>query len=126
MGPVGAFYTRWLHVVALSPGARRLALERLAQAEAEQAAEEAARPPRLIYAEDHVTHVEIKSVELPGVVFEPPARERVWKYVEWGVEVSLPDHDSRLWLGETAGGQVFPLEMGQVWTWARERAELRR
>ncbi len=121
-GPVGALYTRWLYVIAESPAARRLALERLAQSEAEQAAEEASRPPRLVYAEQRGKVTAIRTVELPGVVFDAPLYpERVWKYVEWGVEVSAPDHESRLWLGETENGLVFPLETEPALSWARER-----
>lgn len=121
MGPVGALYTRWLYALARSPAARRLALERLAQSEAEQAAEEAGRPPRLIYAEDHVTHVEIKVVDLPGVQLEPEQERVWWEVSEWGRR-RLEDWRERVWLEETDDGQVCPVDLGCALDWARERA----
>lgn len=53
--------------------------------------EEAAQPPRLVYLEDKITHVEVKSIDVPGVVLRPsPDRREWWLERVDGVKVRLP------------------------------------
>lgn len=86
--------------------------------------DEALAPRRLLYARGKGAEVEVRVVDLPGVVTElaPRREERVWTLREGGVEIPLPDYELRTWTEEVDPGVEVPLGSGHVLAWARERA----
>lgn len=115
-----AFYTRWIFVLARSPAARQLALSRLYQLENEDAAEQAMRPARLVYVEDHGDEVEVKLIDMPGVAIQES--RRFLEVLPTGGTRELVDEPERRWTEVEQDGVEVPLGAGHILAWAQERS----
>ena len=84
---------------------------------------EAQQPPRLLYVQDHVTHQEIKTIDLPGVrIEEPPPQRQFYEMHGPGLYHLIGNDDDRLWLEQLEDGSTIPLGSRPLLAWARALA----